>query len=576
MSPITLHYYIHRKRKTLQEIFTSNGIINEEEYKKMLSEAQSKNTSVIQLLVDKGVMKKESILPLLSKEWEVESIDLSKIDFDTDIVRLIPESLARKNLIVPFGKKNNKLLLAISDPRNIFAIEDVKLRTGYDVEPYIALPKDILETIDKAYGETTISNLISSIQTAQNQALTITHEKITQERVEIAQIDAEAPEVERIVNAIILTAYQSRASDIHIEPFERKINVRYRIDGVLQDAPINFPLSYLPAIISRIKIMTVSMDITERRRPQDGRIKLTISGKPIELRVNIIPTIFGESCVIRILDRTSLVLDLEELGFTPENLEKFKKSLSKPYGLILVCGPTGSGKTTTLYSALNTINSQEKKILTIEDPVEYNLDGIIQLNVNPEIGLNFASALRAFLRQDPDIIMVGEIRDNETATIAMEAALTGHLVFSTLHTNDAPSAIARLSEMGIPNYLIASSIECILAQRLIRKICPNCHTPIAPQKELIELLVNYKIDLVQTAKGQGCKICNFTGFKGRTGIYELLTIDEEMREFILKETAVEPIRNYTKTKGIRTLFEDGLIKVAKGITTYEQVLAVCQ
>lgn len=396
--------------------------------------------------------------------------------------------------------------------------------------------------------------------------------------MDVTEVDASAPEVERIVNAIIVGALQVKASDIHIEPFEHRFVVRYRVDGILREASFQIPMSYKNAVIAKVKIMTNQMDITERRKPQDGRIQVSAKGNPVEFRVNIVPTVFGESCVMRVLDRASVRVDLNKLGFHVELLEKFKEILKKPYGLILVCGPTGSGKSTTLYAALNSINDPETKILTAENPVEYNLGGIVQTNINPEIGFTFAEALRAFLRQDPDIIMVGEIRDKETAQIAMEAAMTGHLVFSTIHTNDAPSAVARLHEMGVPSFLISGTIEAVLAQRLVRRVCGECARPAQPTDEMKELFHKFKIDISKAKfmKGKGCPTCNNGGYKGRAGIHELLIMDDPIRRLLTTEVSGPPIRDLAVKGGMRLMIADGLIKVTQGVTTVEEVFAATQ
>jgi type IV pilus assembly protein PilB len=380
------------------------------------------------------------------------------------------------------------------------------------------------------------------------------------------------------VNAVILGALQQKASDIHIEPFEKKFVVRYRVDGNLREAAFQIPMSYKNAVIAKIKIMTNQMDITERRKPQDGRIQVNAKGNPVEFRVNIVPTVFGESCVMRVLDRASVRVDLNILGFHPELLEQFKAVLQKPYGLMLVCGPTGSGKSTTLYAALNSINSPDTKILTAENPVEYNLDGIVQTNVNPDIGFTFAEALRAFLRQDPDIIMVGEIRDKETAQIAMEAAMTGHFVFSTIHTNDAPSAVARLHEMGVPNFLIGGTVEAVLAQRLVRRICKECAKPTQLTDEMKKIFEKYNVDISKAKfmKGKGCDTCNKSGYKGRAGIHELLLMDDSIRRLLLTEVSATPIRDMAVKNGMRLMMIDGLIKVTQGVTTVEEIIAATQ
>ena len=398
------------------------------------------------------------------------------------------------------------------------------------------------------------------------------------------QVDTSAPEVEKLVNAIILEAIRLKASDIHVEPFENRIIVRYRVDGRLRRASFKIPLIFKHALIAKIKIMTGSMNLTERRIPQDGRIQIKAKGLPVEFRVNIVPTIYGESAVMRILDRSAAITQLDQLGFLPDVMEQFLKSLAKPYGLILVCGPTGSGKSYTLSASLAAIKNPEDKVLTAENPVEYNLEDVIQVQVNPDLKMgpdkvfDFSMALRSFLRQDPDIIMVGEIRDRETAQIGMEAAMTGHLVLSTLHTNDAPSAISRLAEMGVPAYLITNTLECILAQRLIGVLCKNCKEPDKnPSPELLKALDEHKIhysreNFMKIHPG-GCPKCGGRGMKGRTSIHELLIMNDEIRKFCMKDITAASLRELAKKNGMRSLVADGLIKVTMGITTYEEVIA---
>jgi len=565
------------KKKTINEIFLESKILNEKQLEQAVKEAKKSGQPLPQVVVELGLTKKNEVLAVLAKEWNVQTVNLEEIELDPDIVKIIPEVTARRQLLLPFAKDEKILSVALVNPKDFFVLEDIRLRTGFEVKPYLALPKDILDALNKVYGSDVLSKILSQVKGGDE--LTVTQEEETsEERVDITEIDVNTPEIEKLVNAIILGAIEQGASDIHIEPFEGKLYTRYRADGLLRDAPFAIPYNYRQAIIAKIKIMTHSMDITERRRPQDGRILITVGNRPLEFRVNIIPTVFGESCVMRILDRGSIRVELAKLGFLPDTLEKFERSLNKPYGLILVSGPTGSGKSTTLYAALNKINKPEVKILTAENPVEYNLEGIIQVNINQEIGFDFASAMRAFLRQDPDIIMVGEIRDKETGIIAMEAAMTGHLVLSTIHTNDAPLAVARLSEMGVHTFLIASTLDCVLAQRLVRRVCPDCKEQISPRPEIVKSLQATGID-PKTATihhGKGCNTCKGSGYKGRMGIHELLVVSEEMMSLFLKEVASGPIRDLAKKQGMRTLWEDGMLKVAKGYTTFEEVFRVCQ
>ena len=567
------------RRKTVKEILQDNHLLAEEQLNKALEESKKTNEPLQSVVVRLELMSRVDLLRTLSQEWSVKAVNLDEIEIDPEVVKVIPEAAARRHRAVPFVKEDNVLFVAMADPRDFFVVEDIQLRTNFEVQPYLALPEDIAKVLDKAYGIASSVNLDQIIGVIkEDSSEEISLQKQSEEKVDVAEVDASAPEVERLVNAIILGALQSKASDIHIEPSENKFLCRYRIDGALQEAPFQIPFSYRNALIAKLKIMTEQMDITERRRPQDGRIQVVAKGNPIEFRVNILPTVFGESCVMRVLDRASVRVDINKMGFLPDTLKKLQASAQKPYGLLLVCGPTGSGKSTTLYAVLNSINMPDVKILTAENPVEYNLPGIVQVNVVQEIGFDFAAALRAFLRQDPDIIMVGEIRDKETAQIAMEAAMTGHLVFSTIHTNDAPSAVARLHEMGVPSFLISSSIECVLAQRLVRRVCSECKQKIAMTPEYLEVFQQNKIDVTNATlyKGKGCDVCRGTGYKGRVGLHEMLAMDDELRSLLLHEIAAGPVREVARKNGMRTLLEDGLVKVTMGLTTLEEVLASAQ
>lgn len=479
--------------KGVIEILLSRKLVTESQLQPAVEECRKGDITLQQAVVKRKILDKTVVLKALSEEWRIKAVNLTDIEVDLDVVKVIPEATARRHKATPFAKEENVLFVAMVDPRDFFAVEDIQLRTGFEVQPYLALPDDIGALLDKAYGVSTsaatadvsVEDIIKGVAAGASGSGSdeLTVGGIQEELADVAEVSADAPEVEKLVNAIILGALQQKASDIHIEPFEKKLVLRYRIDGSLREAPFALPYPYRNALIAKIKIMTNQMDITERRKPQDGRIQVTARGNPIEFRVNMVPTVFGEACVMRVLDRSSIQVDMGKMGFLPDTLNRFKEILQRPYGLVLVCGPTGSGKSTTLYAALNSINTPDMKILTAENPVEYNLPGIVQVNVNQEIGFDFAIALRAFLRQDPDIVMVGEIRDKETAQIAMEAAMTGHLVFSTIHTNDAPSAVARLHEMGVPNFLVASAIEAVLAQRLVRRVCKDCKEPLkAPPK----------------------------------------------------------------------------------------------
>ncbi len=570
-------------RKTIKDIFLEHKLLSAEQLEKALTEAKNNPQKPLQqIVVDMKLADRVDVLQVLSKEWRVRAVDLAEMDVDPDVVKVVTEQNARRHLALPFAKEEKVLLVAMADPRDFFISEDIHLRTGFEVQSSLALPEDILRELNKVYGVgagggVSAEEMVKGIGEQIPDEGGISLEKM-EESMDVTEVDASAPEVERIVNAVIVGALQAKASDIHIEPFENKFIVRYRVDGILREASFQIPMSYRNAVIAKIKIMTNQMDITERRKPQDGRIQVNAKGSPIEFRVNVVPTVFGESAVMRVLDRASVRVDLNKLGFHTELMEKFKHVLERPYGLILVCGPTGSGKSTTLYAALNAINSPDTKILTAENPVEYNLSGIIQTNINPEIGFTFAEALRAFLRQDPDIIMVGEIRDKETAQIGMEAAMTGHLVFSTIHTNDAPSAVARLHEMGVPSFLIGGTIEAVLAQRLVRRVCSACAKPLAPTEEMQKLYAKHGINISKAKfmKGKGCDTCMKTGYKGRAGIHELLVMDDDIRRVLLSEVSAGPIREQAVKNGMRLMLLDGLIKAAQGVTSVEEVFAATQ
>jgi type IV pilus assembly protein PilB len=569
--------------KGVVEILLNRKLATESQLQPAVEEARKGEKLVQQLVVDKNILDKTVVLKALSEEWRIKAVNLTDIEVDLDVVKVIPEATARRHKAAPFAKEENVLFVAMVDPRDFFAVEDIQLRTGFEVQPYLALPADINALLDKAYGttvaaatsEVSVEDIIKGVAASGDGSEAEIQVGGVEEVSDVAEVSADAPEVEKLINAIILGALQQKASDIHIEPFEKKLILRYRVDGSLREAPFSLPYPFRNALIAKVKIMTNQMDITEHRKPQDGRIQVTAKGNPIEFRVNVVPTVFGESCVMRVLDRSSIQVDMSKMGFLPDTLKRFQGVLQRPYGLILVCGPTGSGKSTTLYAALNSINTSDVKILTAENPVEYNLGGIVQVNVNQDIGFDFATALRAFLRQDPDIVMVGEIRDKETAQIAMEAAMTGHLVFSTIHTNDAPSAVARLHEMGVPNFLVASAIEAVLAQRLVRRICKDCKEPMKATPEMTQMFEQYKIDTSKATfyKGRGCGTCNLVGYKGRVALHELLLVDNEIRSMCLSEVAAGPIRQLAIKGGMRGLFLDGLTKVVMGMTTLDEVLS---
>jgi len=581
------------RKRNIKEILIYYNFLTEADYNKYFEEARKENKNIVLYLCEKKLINEIKYLKILSDEWGYKPVDLTKLEPPIDILTIIPEAVAKRHICIAFGKKDNEVYIAMSDPRDFMVVEDIALRTGYIVKPYLSLPHWIYRLIETAYGAQSTAKVAQIVEEITQKAEESQISKIeTVEKKDITDIDPSAPEVEKIVNGIFLGAITQKASDIHIEPSEdpsgknSKVIVRYRVDGVLRLAPFNIPWSFRNAIIAKIKIMTNSMNITERRIPQSGRIQIMAKGNPIEFRVEVIPSVYGESCVMRILDRKAVQVDIKKLAFLDDTLQKFLKLLEgiggkKNFGLIIVCGPTGSGKSTTLYAALNYVNRPDIKILTAENPVEYNLDGIVQVPVNPDIKLgedkkfDFALALRSFLRLDPDVIMVGEIRDRETAEISMEAAMTGHLVFSTLHTNDAPSSVSRLVEMGIPSYIVASTLKAVLSQRLARRLCDECKEPYDPRPEEIEVFKANNIDIPSGAKfysPKGCKSCNNLGFRGRIGLHELLVMDDFVREFMLKEYAAEPLRKFCVSRGMRPLVADGLIKVINGWTTVREVM----
>jgi type IV pilus assembly protein PilB len=558
-------------------------------------------------LVHLGFVKDEDITALLSKQYGVPSINLAQFDVDASVIKLIPAETANKYQIVPLSRSGATLTIAMTDPTNVFAMDDIKFMTGYNVEPVVASETAVSDAIRRYYPATPAPRAAAAAEKkAEKKAATpsqqanlnsaATLEMVTKaleetaaiveddvevleelEQIDVASLErqgGEAPVI-RLVNLMLMSAIQKGASDIHIEPYEKEFRVRFRIDGILYNvmAP---PMKFRDAITSRIKIMS-KLDIAEKRLPQDGRIKIrfAVDGatKEIDFRVSCLPTLFGEKIVLRLLDKDKLMLDMTKLGFEPDSLRKLESAISKPWGMVLVTGPTGSGKTNTLYSSIAKINTPETNIMTAEDPVEFNLVGVNQVQVRENIGLNFAAALRSFLRQDPNIILVGEIRDFETAEIAVKASLTGHMVLSTLHTNDAPSTISRLMNMGIEPFLVASSVNLICAQRLVRRVCTGCKEdhPHAPQALVEAGFTADEAEKVVPKRGKGCERCNNTGYKGRVGLYEVMEVTEELRELILVGASALELKRKAVEEGMITLRRSGLYKVIDGVTTIEEV-----
>jgi type II secretion system protein E len=514
-------------------------------------------------LAELGYCSEDDVLQAMSAVLRLPLVNLREEPIDPEALALVPAETAFRHQVLPLRKENGALIVAVADPLNVETESLLRFVTNLPVRLVLAKPSELRAQLEQHY----MRRVIAEAETEDIEVIREAEEDIG----DPTRLAREALVI-RLVNMLIRNAVRERASDIHIEPLERELRVRYRVDGVLHEVPA--PAKRLhPAIVSRIKIMA-NLDITERRKPQDGRIKVRILGREVDIRVSVIPTVFGESVVMRLLDRAAMNFTLKDLGMLADDLEKFDRLIKIPYGIILATGPTGSGKTTTLHAALKRIYSPERKIVTIEDPVEYQLEGVTQIQVNPAVGLTFATGLRSILRHDPDVIMVGEIRDHETAEIAIHSALTGHLVFSTLHTNDAPGAITRLIEMGIEPFLVASSIEGVLAQRLVRKICPRCKEPYRPSEAVWEYLVQQ--GFVEAGepilwRGRGCNECRFTGYSGRTGIFELLVMDDDLRDLVLRKASSHEIRAAAMEKGMRTLYQDGMLKVALGITTVEEV-----
>jgi type IV pilus assembly protein PilB len=546
-------------------------------------------------LIKLGYVKDDEITALLSKQYGVPSIALGQFDVDATVVKLVPAETAQKYQIIPLSRSGATLTIAMTDPTNVFAMDDIKFMTGYNVEPVVASEIAVVDAITKYYGKITSSNGSGGNGSSSGaSALEVASKALEDMPVlgdagdvevleEFEEISAEAlakqgeeAPVIKLVNVILMSAIQKGASDIHIEPYEKELRVRYRIDGILYNI-MQPPMKFRDAITSRIKIMS-KLDIAEKRLPQDGRIKIRFQDagemRDIDFRVSCLPTLFGEKIVLRLLDKTKLMLDMTKLGFESESLGRFEHAISKPWGMVLVTGPTGSGKTNTLYSSIARINTPETNIMTAEDPVEFNLMGVNQVQVRENIGLNFAAALRSFLRQDPNIILVGEIRDFETAEIAVKAALTGHLVLSTLHTNDAPSTINRLMNMGIEPFLVASSLNLVCAQRLVRRICKNCTEPDpTPPPALMQAGFSAEdAKKVVPNRGKGCDKCNNTGYKGRVGLYEVMDITEEIRELVLVGASALELRRKAVEEGMITLRSSGLRKVKEGVTTIEEIV----
>ncbi len=556
----------------LGQMLLKAGAVTQEQLEEALSKQKTAGGTLGQNLISMGILTEQQILEYLGKQLNVGVIEVDPETLDYDVAALIPPDVAKKFNVVAVEKNGNTLTVAAADPTNIFVLDSIKFVTGYNVMPAIASEASIKAAIDSLYvtddGVDSMEDILRDFEGDELEVLA-EEEELEEEALEAALSDA--PLV-RLVDSIIVDAIRRGASDIHIEPYERAVRVRYRIDGTLIEmSPIPFRLK--AAVVSRLKIMS-DLDISERRVPQDGRIKVKTRGKTVDLRVSILPVIFGEKVVMRILDAGSLSLDLAKLGYTEKALNDFMNGIRQPYGMVLVTGPTGSGKSTTLYSAVSLLNEPDTNIMTAEDPVEYNMAGINQVNVRSEIGLTFAASLRSFLRQDPNIILVGEIRDLETGEIAIKAALTGHLVLSTLHTNDSASTINRMLNMGLPPFLLASSLLVIQAQRLVRRLCGECKKPADLTKDHIQMfeLTDEQVKNATVFEKDGCSVCNHTGYKGRMGVYEVLPLTPTIRQMILDESDTYAIKRTAVEEGMLTLRADAVQKWLSGITSFEEIL----
>jgi len=551
----------------LGDILLREGLISPDQLKKALAEQKASGMRLGYTLVKLGFVEETEITKMLARQYRMPAVDLSRFEVDPKILKLIPGDIAAKHTVLPLKREGRTLTIAIGDPNNVTAIEDIKFITRCDIFPVIAGEYTLRNAIDKYYqqSDAQLQNLLKSVEAEED--LEVVEEQ-SDEDVKKEDLADDAPVV-KLINGILADAVTRGASDIHIECFEHELRVRYRVDGALQEV-MKPPIKWRAALISRVKIMA-ALNIAERRVPQDGRIKLKMGSRVIDYRVSTLPVLFGEKIVLRILDKGNLTLDLAKFGFEPKAEADLMKAILNPYGMVLVTGPTGSGKTTTLYSALSKINTIDVNIMTAEDPVEYNLMGINQVLVRNEVGMTFAAALKAFLRQDPNIIMVGEIRDLETGSIGIKAALTGHLVLSTLHTNDAPSTITRMVDMGIEPFNVASAVNLIVAQRLVRRICKDCK---AEHNYTDEEMHAFGITRDQGPffKGTGCDTCNGTGYKGRQGLYEVMALSSPLRRGILKGASTEELQQIAVSEGMLTLRMDGMVKVKKGITTLEEIV----
>lgn len=549
---------MNKPHKKLGELLIEAELITNEQLETALREKKA-NQKIGETLLQLGFISEQRLIEVLEFQLGIPYVSLYKYPIDTKLLNIVPKETAERNKLIPLKKENNKLFVAMADPMDFYAIDDLRLSTGFQIEVVIATKEDIYKSINKYYS------LVDNMDDLLGMDLK------SKDHEEDTVTDENSPVV-KLVNQMILVAYQQRASDIHIDPREAEVVVRYRVDGILRTEQ-KFPKNMLSMIVARIKIMA-NLNITEFRVPQDGRIKIILDGNAVDLRISTLPTVYGEKVVMRILDLGSSAIDLKRMNFHPTNYERFVQLIDKPTGIVLITGPTGSGKSSTLYSALSQLNTPDVNIITVEDPVEYRLEGVNQVQVNANTGMTFAKGLRSILRQDPNIVMVGEIRDTETAEISVRASLTGHLVLSTIHTNDAISTITRLIDMGIEPFLVAASLSGVVAQRLVRRICQECKTIDMPTNREQEIFEKRGLQVDTIARGKGCGACNMTGYKGRIAIHEILVIDDEIRRMIMNNRSIEEIRQIAVNKGTIFLLDDGLMKVKEGYTTTEEVLRV--
>jgi type IV pilus assembly protein PilB len=559
----------------LGELLVREKLISLSQLRQAQDEQKRSNTTLSYALAKMGIISDHEITDFLSQQYRVDTINLDEFDIDEDVVRLVPKDVCARHGLIPVSRAGSSLIVAMSDPSNLHAVDDIKFLTGYNVEPVVAPVTAIEKAIQRCYTTPERAEEVNydSIMEGFDESA-IDFDSVADEESSVLDLEraSEDAPVVRLCNAVLLNAIKKRASDIHIEPYEKQMRVRYRIDGVLHEE-MHPPMKLKNAISSRFKIMS-ALDIAERRLPQDGRIKLKLGkGKEMDFRVSVMPTLFGEKICMRLLDKSNLQLDMMKLGFEEKQLKDFKWAINQPYGMVLVTGPTGSGKTTTLYSALAELNTKDTNISTAEDPVEYNLYGINQCQMHDDIGLNFAAALRCFLRQDPDIIMVGEIRDFETAEISIKAALTGHLVLSTLHTNDAPSTVSRMLNMGVEPFLVTGALNLVLAQRLARKVCNDCKAPIQVEPAALREIgfSEEQIKVAQLVRGKGCSTCGGSGYKGRVALYEVMPMTDALKEMVLQGCSTAELKDQMVRQGCWTLRMSGIDKAVKGITTIDEV-----